>query len=262
MPLGSYSIVRYSNNLNDQRVNIGVLLWHPHEGFKFRVGDVARVQAIDPRILVRPLKSQVATITDGLAAVGSGSGTEWFVHLASIYKEGLEVSQPYPARIQSADETLENLYRQLVMPVPEIRRASSQWQYTNRVKKHLTRLTRLHSLKLDEIGVRKVGGLVVNVGIRTSSKNTRALWHALSLQSEDNPMKQLALAKATTADIDWLRKSADYVSDQHMVTLEPPKPAAMEGYRDCVAWLKSQSDGFVVEGRDSIETAFDKVFAA
>jgi hypothetical protein len=262
MPLGSYSIIRYTNNVNDQRVNIGVLLWHPHEGFKYRVGDVSRVQAIDPRILVRPLKSQISAITGELDGAVSGPGTLWFEHLASVYREGLEISQPYPARIQSADETLENLYRMLVMPAPEIRRASSQRQYFGRVKKTLALLTRLHAVTLDDIGVKKVNGLSVNVGIRTSSRQTQALWHALSLQAEDNPDKQLALAKATTADIDWLRKSPDYRGNRHFVALEPPKPAAMEGFKDCVSWIKRLSDYSVIEGKDSIESAFERVFAA
>ena len=34
MALGAYSLVRYSNELNDQRVNLGVLLWHPQDGFR------------------------------------------------------------------------------------------------------------------------------------------------------------------------------------------------------------------------------------
>jgi hypothetical protein len=37
MPLGAYSVIRFSNNLNDQRVNLGVVVWHPLDGLRLRL---------------------------------------------------------------------------------------------------------------------------------------------------------------------------------------------------------------------------------
>src|SRR2546427_11125278 len=133
MALGAYSVIRYSNHLNDQRVNLGVLVWHPFDGFRYRFSpSLDRVQAVDPRVPLTPLKKQLENIASELQA--QSANKETLVRLSHWFKEGLEVVPPYPAQIQSADEMTEHLYQMLVSPTTEIRRASTQQQFERGVR--------------------------------------------------------------------------------------------------------------------------------
>ena len=60
MGLGAYSVVRYADDLSDQRINLGVFVWHPVDGYRCRFSPALdRVQAIDPRIAIIPLRKQL-----------------------------------------------------------------------------------------------------------------------------------------------------------------------------------------------------------
>jgi len=242
MALGSYSIIRYSNNLNDQRVNLGVLLWHPFDGFRIRLSpSLDRVQTIDPRVPLTPLKKQLEDIANQLQAPSADKDT--LTKLSHWFKEGLEVVQPYPAQIQSADEMTEHLYQMLVSPVPEIRRASTQHQFETSVRSALkSAAAKLHKVKYEEIGLRKIGHLMVNVGVRTVADDSKILWRALSLQSHDRSDRQLAFAKATAMDISVVKNDAHYKSHRHYVTLQGPKVSADTGLKDSIAWLENVAD--------------------
>lgn len=50
MLLGAYSVVRYSDCVSDQRINLGVMVWHPLEGFARRFSPhLDRARAVDPQ---------------------------------------------------------------------------------------------------------------------------------------------------------------------------------------------------------------------
>src|SRR5437899_12976132 len=108
MPLGAYSIIRYSNNLNDQRVNLGIVVWHPLDGFANRLSpSLDRAQAVDPRVRITGLKKQLDVIK-GLLSAPPAEGLEILKSLSQQFREGLEVSPPYrrggrpPCRARSA----------------------------------------------------------------------------------------------------------------------------------------------------------------
>ena len=249
MALGAYSIVRYSNNLSDQRVNLGIVVWHPIEGFKFQFSrSLDRVQAIDPRIRILPLKHQIEVIK-GEIKTSNPTQKEVLEELSLWFKEGLEVSLPYPAQIDSAAETLEHLYKMLVSPVPEFIRASSQRQFERSFDKALATAVKRFApnFKYKNIGYRKFGKVLVNVGIRTSNGKHNALWHALSLQSQGRPDEQLAFAKATAMDINFLRTSGNgFRKHQQFVALQEPRVKASHNLDDSMAWLKREADEVIV----------------
>ncbi|OLC67381.1 MAG: hypothetical protein AUH69_04405 [Actinobacteria bacterium 13_1_40CM_4_65_12] len=259
MALGSYSIIRYSNNLNDQRVNLGVLVWHPFDGFRLRLSpSLDRVQAIDPRVALTPLKKQLVDITNQLQAPSANKET--LTKLAHLFKEGLEIVQPYPAQIQSVDEMTEHLYQMLVSPVPEIRRASTQLQFEKSVRSALMAAAKkLPKVKCEDIGPRKIGHLIVNVGVRTVADDSKALWRALSLQAHDHVDRQLAFAKATAMDINVVKSDAHYKNHRQYVTLQGPKPSSVAGLRDSMAWLDSVADEvFPIESPDALPMILEK----
>lgn len=249
MALGAYSTIRYSNNLNDQRVNLGVILWHPLDGFSVRISPyLDRVSAIDPRVRVKPLKVQLDSIKDELAAP-SPSGREKLTDLASWFREGLEVTEPYPARISSLAEAMDRLYEQLVSPVTEISRASSQRQFERGVERVLRAAVKQldPKAKCENIGKKALNGVQIDVGFRTTIRRHTALWRALSLQAKDNHDDQIAKAKATALDIGTIRRSfAEFKNARQVVSLQPPKPRASQHLADVLAWLKRDADDVVV----------------
>jgi len=258
MALGSYSVVRYSNHLNDQRVNLGVLLWHPIDGMKCRFSpSLDRVHAVDPRALLTPLKKQLDAIEGELQQDASGGAK--LTELSRWFKEGLEVAPPYPAQIQSADETVEHLYQMLVSPVQEIRRASTQQQFERKVTSALVRTAAHLRVPCENIGRRKVRDLTVTIGVRTGKADHRTLWRAVSLQAHDHPERQLAFAKAAAMDINVVRADAAYRADRQYVTLQGPKRSAMAGLEESRKWLDSVADKvFVIESAEAVPGVLEK----
>jgi hypothetical protein len=249
MGLGAYSVVRYADDLSDQRINLGVLLWHPNDGFRCRFSSsVDRVQAIDPRITVRPLKKQLDDIKVRLTTAPQKE-KELLDFLCSSFRYGLVISSPYPARISSADEMLNHLFDLLVSPVPEIRRASSQRAFESHLKKTIE--TSIHTewpkARVQQVGRRNVKGIPIDFGTRTQIANRAALWHPLSLQSETRSDAQLASAKSTVLDIFTARTVDQYRRDKQYVALQAPR---------------TRADSKLGEIVDCLEHAADKVFIA
>src|SRR5260370_14567872 len=250
MPLGAYSLVRYSNNLNDQRVNLGILVWHPADGFAQRFSpSLDKAQAVDPRVRISPLKKQL-DIIKGILSGQPAEGLEIFKSLSQQFREGLEVTPPYPARFHSLPELLDQLYEKLVSPVEEFARASTQKQFENRVKAALnSALGKVNAkAKCEVIGPRQINGVSVDAGIRTTLRNKSALWHALSLHSQERTIEQITAAKATAMEILTIRQLKHLKNARHMVILQPPKPKAAEHLSESIAWLRHEADEVIPVG--------------
>jgi hypothetical protein len=251
MSLGAYSIVRYSNNLNDQRINLAILVWHPVDGFAHRITpSLDRAQAVDPRVRILALKKQLDFIKGHLSGP-PGEGVEILKSLSQQFREGLEVSAPYPARFHSLPEILDELYEKLISPVEEFIRASTQRQFENKVKAALTSaLGKVNpKAKCVVMGARQVNGVSVDVGIRTTVRNKSALWHALSLQSKERTVEQITAAKAVAMEIVTIRQHLkDLKNAKQIVVLQPPRPKASEHLSESIAWLRHQADEVIRVG--------------
>jgi hypothetical protein len=257
MGLGAYSVVRYADDLSDQRINLGVVVWHPVDGYRCRLSPaVDRVQAIDPRITVKPLKRQLDDIKESVhAAPPTEKGL--LNALCMNFKHGLVISCPYPAKISSADETLERLYDLLVSPVPEIRRASSQRAFEASLKRTIeVFLSEWPKSRCQNIGVKNIKGVPVNVGIRSQLIHTGpgALWHPLSLQSEARAEVQLTSAKSTVLDIIKSREIDQFKRDKQYVAVLAPRAKAASSLDDVVSCLKHAADEVYV-GNDNVVLA-------
>ena len=263
MALGSYSVVRYSNTLNDQRVNLGVLIWHPHDGFRSQfASSLERIHTIDPTALLGPLQSQIKAIQDELSD-GSDGNTRLEL-LSRWFRNGVEVSEPYPARIQSLDEFLATMFQRLVSLKPPQMRASSQAQFERTVKAALKNAAQKHKFSYFDKQERHINGLTVTVGPSTvAEKRGRksAVWQSLSLHSVEKPKLQLALAKATAEDISVIRELTEFKNYRFYVTLRGPKPAAASSLSSSLAWLKREADDVFVEGSRSLPEIFEQVLA-
>ena len=250
MPFGAYSVVRFSNNASDQRVSVGVLVWHPLEGVKYRFSpSLDRIQAVDPRVSISSVKEQLEVIRNELAVPAAAEGPVTLNRLSSWFKNGVEVSAPYPARIASTVELLDRLYETLVYPVPEIPRASSQRQFERSFEKTLKSVIEHFApkIKCERVGTRKIGKVLVNVGIQTKGPHYKALWHPLSLLSKKRPDEQIALSKATAMDINVIRASGNgFSGHKHLVTLQTPRVRDSHNLKDSLEWLNHEADEVIV----------------
>jgi Protein of unknown function (DUF3037) len=246
MGLGAYSVVRYADDVSDQRINLGVLVWHPVDGFRCRLSPaIDRVQAIDPRVTVRPLKRQLEDIKESVTSAPAAE-KELFAELCKNFSHGLVISSPYPAKISSADETLNRLYELLVSPTPEIRRASSQRTFENNLKKtiEVSLETGWPRGRIQKVGIKNVQGIPVNIGMRTqiSHAGRAALWHPLSLQSETKAEAQMATAKATILDIFKTREIEQYKRDKQYVAVQAPRAKSASKFGEVISCLEHVAD--------------------
>jgi hypothetical protein len=202
------------------------------------------------------LKQQLAAITESLESDVAKSGRDGLMRLSAMFRSGVEVSTPYPAEMYDVDAMLERLYLELVSPVEEFRRASTQKNYERSLKGALSAAVKrlAPGLSVHEEGLRKLNGIAVNVGIRTTGPQIKALWRAVSLQAEDRPDDQIAKAKAAALDIVTIRAEiSDLRHDRQFVALQPPKVRASERLKESIAWLEHQADGvFVVPSGDQM----------
>lgn len=257
MTLGAYSILRYSNTLNDQRLNLGVVVWHPIDGLGWRFSpSLDRVQAIEPRARTKPLRDQVNVIEGKLKQ--SDPGRETLETLSKWFCHGLEITDPYPARIHSLGESIDRFYALLVSPVEEIYRASSQKQFQSALKRTLEKAVHQidRSGRCEDRGRHKVNGVSVDLGIYAAAGKQKSLWRALSLQSIERAEDQVAKAKATALDVQVIRTIPQYRRMSQFVVMLEPKPKASERFHESVAWVKREADGVIaVRAADGIMNA-------
>jgi hypothetical protein len=260
MGLGAYSVLRYTDDVGDQRINLGVFVWHPVDGYRCRLSpSLDRVQAIDPRIALTPLRRQIGTIKETLTTSQNRDALD---DLCKTFRRGLVVSSPYPARIVSADETVERLYGLVVSPVHEIRRASSQKNFERSLKKtiEVSLAAGWRKARIQQIAHRNIDRIPINIGLRTqlSPSGPCTLWHPLSFQSESRPETHMAVAKSTILDILKTRTVDQYRHDRQIVAVLAPKARAAAMMDDVVTSLRSAADQVLVTN-DNDETLMARV---
>jgi Protein of unknown function (DUF3037) len=259
MPLGAYSIIRFSNNLNDQRVNLGVVVWHPQDGVQVRFSSaLTRVHAIDGNIRPTRLKIQLSEIKAELES-GEHSDRSVLDRLASRFRAGVEVSSPYPARMCGLRDTLDRLFDMLVSSSGSAPKHDSQFEFAEEFKVALSDtllVVGASDFNVEEMGNRRVNGVYVDLGIRTTVGHTSAFWHPLSLLSKNRPNAQIAKAKATALEIRTIRESfSDYSNVQQWVAVQAPAHGTPEYIKDSIAWLRHGADDvLVVPEKGSLQT--------
>jgi hypothetical protein len=196
-------------------------------------------------VAITPLKRRLEDIKEILNAA-SPQKRDALEELCRTFRHGLVVSPPYPAKISSADETLDRLYHLVVSHVPEIRRASSQKNFEISLKKTLELSLQVGWPKgrFQQLGRKMVHGIPINVGFRTQLTHSgpAALWHPISLQSESRPEAQLATAKATALDILQTRTLENLKKDRQYVPVLAPRAKSAGRMDEVVGSLRAVAD--------------------
>src|SRR5215212_4197162 len=135
--LGQYSIVSYIHELRGERVNVGVLVWHPLFGCIFRrSSNLARVRTIDESADLSRVRSALDWINETTKTWPKGDKSPLEI-LAQQFRHRLVVTSPLNARIQDPPSTLERLSASLLPPEPFMRASP-----TNRFGNFLARSLR------------------------------------------------------------------------------------------------------------------------
>jgi hypothetical protein len=169
MGRGLYSIVRYSNNLNDQRVNLGVLIWHSDSGYLVRLAPtLGRVQAVNANADLDEIKGQLEQIETEVLSCRR-NGNDLFAELSRRFRDGIEISEPYPARMNSLVATAEKLAAMLITPKAEGHRPRIQSQFYQTLTNALRAAARHPRVagapQVEEKGKYPLNGVTVDLGV-------------------------------------------------------------------------------------------------
>lgn len=253
--LGQYSVVSYVHELRGERVNLGVLVWHPRAGCVFRSSrSVNRVRTIDESADLNRVRANLKSISERAEACGRGEESP-LEGLAYEFTRRLVVTPPLNARVQDPLSTLERLSSMLLPPEPSFVRAPSTTQFANSfaslLRKELTGrgVSDIRSNFFEEGPAEPI-----EVTASYSYDTESYVWRAFSFASEDDPRKQLRLAKAIHTDNADLRTLKDYRHVRLQVAVQPPKRRARAEWDKALKYLRRASDSVEdFEDRQSIE---------
>ena len=244
MSLGKYSVVRFADPLSDQRVNLGVIVWGPNEGFSVRYAHSLgeRLSVIDPNARVAAVKEQLEYIGSELEA--NRGRPDLLDDLSRMFREGLQVTQPYPARAPGSAELLDRLFETMVSAEQFFSRATAQATFAKALGLTLKGIANESQGAFETLGEGKVNGVSVRRGFRlTIKKRKPTIWHPLSLHAVPKSQVQLALSKSLAMDIQFARKTwKDFAKDDQVVLLQLPKRGYEDASADAIAWLKYEAD--------------------
>jgi hypothetical protein len=251
---GQYSLVSYVHELRGERVNLGVLVWHPRFGAKFHfIKGISRVRTVDEGADLERVRRTLEHVTKVLSEWPKGSDSP-LEKLASEFRHRLIVESPMNARICDPDFTVERLSSSMLPPEP-FARSSTAVQFANAFVSRLTK-------RLQEKGVK---GFRTNYNeqetfqpIRIAAfykqKAIEHLWRTASFAALNKPEEQLTLAKAIYAENTEVRSLRKYKNAELSLAVQMPKPQNRSEWSKSVSWLKREAEHVTIfEDRQSID---------
>lgn len=247
MALGAYSVVRFSDSMRDERVNLGVIVWHPQQGFAHQIPNtLQRAKAVDSRLDIHDIRSQIAFVKAELES-SEGDGRETLSRLSKVLREGFQITAPYPTRLSGVHECADHLFRLYVAPdqamevahdedVPvEVAFDTSLNRVARRIDPHA---------QVVEMGYRHILHVRVNIGTRTTVRNRNLLWRTVLLdvrRAED----QVARAKSAAMDIVKIKGLGEFQGHGHAVAVRAPAKTG-DAFAEGRRWLLDQTKNVVV----------------
>lgn len=238
MQRGMYSVIRYTNDLNDQRVNLGVLVWHPVDGFCIRVAPtLSRVQAVNSTADLDDVDGQLGDIKQEIST-HARVRSDLLELLSRRYREGLAVSAPYPARMYSASATADRLYEMLVTQKGAAKPRHEKFEES--VKNTIKGLVHEEAsgLQCREHGRQKVNGVSVPIGIEVWRGQKHSLWRSFALHFHQGKNAQMDKVKAAAMDVVTIRNEVPSYRDYaHFVAVQALN-ASDDQWQQAESWLR------------------------
>lgn len=253
--LGQYSVVSYVHELRGERINLGVLVWHPLAGCVFRPPkSLSRVRSIDESADLERVRASIERISE--TAEGWARGKESPLHhLACQFKHRLVVSPPMNARIQDPGAALERLSATLMPPEASFVRAPSTKQWASAFARHLEATAKNQGARRFRSNYAEEATFEpIPITASFDLVNKSYLWRAFSFASENDSKKQLRLAKAIYAENVELKDLKKHSTAHLVVAVQLPKPRARVDWSKAVKWLERASEGVATfEDRHSLD---------
>jgi hypothetical protein len=244
---GMYSIIRYSNDLNDQRVNLGVVVWHPVDGFSLRTAPtLSRAQAINSTVDLDDVAEQIRDITRDIGSQDRVHG-EFLDDLSKRYRDGLVVSAPYPARMYSASVTLDRLYDLLITPkgTAQPRREQFDQSVKMAIKTTVSKSTGFH---YKEHGKFPINGISVDLGTEVSRGQNHSLWRSIALHFNQSASAQMAKTKAAAMDVVTITNEVPKYSRFTQFVAVQALNASADQRDQAASWLRHANAEAVIVG--------------
>jgi hypothetical protein len=259
--LGQYSVVTYVHDLRGERINLGVLVWHPMYGCVFRAPrSVSRVRSIDESADLGRVRIGIERIKEAAETWSRGDESP-LENLSREFRHRLVVTNPLNARIQDPLAALERLSATLIPPEPSYTRAPSTKQFARAFARHLEEAFEkqgLSGIRSDFIEEDTFEPIEVTASYRHNSGSY--LWRAVSFASENDLRGQLRLAKSTHGENIELRSLEKYQDAHLLVAVQLPKPRARGDWDKALKWLHRASDRVEpIEDRNSLEAKVPKL---
>jgi len=271
--LGCYSVIRYRDALSDQQINLGVVLWHPDQGYKvFFLKDLEAAHAIAPNVPIQDLRLRLHVIREQVESDGT-NGLEKFEALSNWFREGIEVTTPYPARFADLHSALEEL-RPTLFPhiAPELKALAllpshglsvqqphrlTGSQFEHRVFRVIERAAKERNIEAHPIPPRKIGKVIVNPGFQTVAGRHKSLWRALAFRGNERRERQLSAAKAVAMEMYVLLNAPQFKDHERLVVVAAKKPSAEVDEQ--IAWLgKTANHVWSVESPEEAEKLLER----
>lgn len=260
MAIGAYSLVRYVDSLNDQRINLGVIAFHPFDGYVYKhLDSLTRLRAVDDSIDTDAVEAQLSEI----AAIRTERSRRALDELCKEYRHAVVITEPYPARISSANAVLERLFDKMVTRSGAQSKDSPQKRFEKTVYGVLVAIAkRLQHINVRRLGKEQLNGVSVNLGIHTAGPNGSALWHALSLEAKSSSSARIERAKSTAMDALAIKsKHKTYSNERQIVAVQTPTER-VPGIDEALEWIKESqaADLLTIEPGVPLEQAITQEF--
>jgi hypothetical protein len=246
MAIGAYSVVRFADSLRDERINLGIIVWHPYQGFSHIIPKALdRAKTINPWLDSDDVKRQMAFLKHELDSDGV-DGVATLTKLSSTLREGFQVSVPYPTRLSGAKECADHLFHLLVAKFDRTDKAA---EVELPIQQKLTSDLRSVSHQIDpraivqDMGERHIAQVRVNIGIRTFVHDRDYLWRMVSLNTRTDD--QISRAKATAMDILKIKGLTEFDRYRQAVAVLTPAKTGGESFAEANRWLNDQADNVV-----------------
>jgi hypothetical protein len=239
---GQYSLISYIHELRGERINLGVIVWHPVQGCDIRLSkSLSRVRMLDEDADIERLKAALGRI-EVTVREWRHHGASPLPNLAHEFRHALVVEYPLNARIQDPAATVERLASSLLAPEP-YRRPSNARRFSDTVARCLRR-------RLEPLGV---GDLAfefdetatfqpVRVTASYTVEEVRYVWRTVSFATVDSLDEQLTLAKAVHTENADLKALDTYRDVCLWVAAQMPKPRHRQAWTVVERWLNRASD--------------------
>ena len=251
---GQYSLVSYVHHLRGERVNVGVVVWHPRFGWRFPVSDdLKRIACIDREVDLDRVKHDLGVIRETLKDWPKQADSP-LVGLALQFRNDLVVSEPLKARVVDIDFTSERLSNSLIAPEHGRTRRSEEAILSKKFRKGFAAFVRESLIHSNVLGGEynfsvKYYNDPIWIAARFRHQDRLVVWRTLTIAKTDNYGKKKLRAQGVNSENEVLRTIPPYHQARLKIAVRVPENDPDAGDPAMLQWLNRHADGVEIFNR-------------